>query len=146
VVKLDTEDVLWHARWLLEREILLADRQDPLGSQPEGPDRDLRLRAQAQLLGSVMPDDVRQYLIRLAMQPPRGRASRRNRDKLLVSAIRDLCDLFFLYELKPTRNRTKHGLRKDLSGCGAVAIALAELGKAIDESTVEKIWEARTKK
>ena len=60
------------------------------------------------------PDDVRDYLLERIKEPTRGRTTMRARDELLVYVIKDLRDK---YNLPPTRNRTRHGSRENLSGC-----------------------------
>jgi hypothetical protein len=135
----------WRAHSLLG----LADRQGVLDSQSDIIDQDRWFEARTELIidGAKVEwerkwsDDVRDYLLERIKEPVRGRITKRARDRVLNYVIKDLHEK---YNLPPTRNRSRHGSRENLSGCALVAIVLAELGKAIDESTVERIWEARS--
>jgi hypothetical protein len=159
--KRHSDGAIRQARALLEAVVWRSakDGLDALGGQPEDPDAAIRGEALWELDidrsdmrkelaldpdgRTVLSDDVRDFLIRLLQQSGTGRVTKRKRDELLVAVIEDLC---VTDGLKPMRNRSNHGKYEGLSGCGAVAFALAEMGRAIDEATVEKIWEARTKK
>jgi len=135
----------WRAHSLLG----LAVRHGALESAAEVKDRDLWFEARMELVmdGARVewerkwPDDIRDYLLKRIKEPELGRITMRARNKLLVRVIKDLHDK---YKLPPTRNRSRHGSRENLSGCALVAIVLADLGKKIDESTVERIWDARS--
>jgi hypothetical protein len=134
----------WRAHSLLG----LADRRGALNSQHEIIDHDLWFEARTELMidGARVewerkwPDDMRRYLLERIKESARGRVTMHARDDLLVRVIKNICNK---YKLAPTRNRSRHGSRENLSGCALVAIVLAELGKGIDESTVQRIWDAQ---
>jgi hypothetical protein len=140
------EDIIEKARVIIEGVASMhSDRWGPdaLESQPEDLyGHDVRGKAWDWLLeySERMPEDVAEYFTFLLTQPPRGPVSKRTRDKILAQAISDVC---WYFGLNPTRNRSKHGSREGLSGCGAVAMALAELGRSIEEEAVQAIWFAQ---
>jgi hypothetical protein len=135
----------WRAHSLLG----LADRLGVLDSQPEIKDHDRWFEARTELIidsakvesERKWSDDIRGYLLERIKEPARGRVTMRARDEMLVYVIKDLHNK---YNLPPTRNRTRHGSPENLSCCAIVAIVLADLDKSIDESTVQRIWDARS--
>jgi hypothetical protein len=140
------EDIIGEARFIIESVAGVHFNRwgpDALGSQPEDPDADVREKAIEWLTWftlenpDAMPGDVELYFLHLLVHAPRGPINKRTRDKILAKAVSDVC---YLFGLTPTRNSAKHGSREDLSGCGAVAMALA--GQNISEAALEKIWQA----
>jgi hypothetical protein len=119
-----------------------------MDGQPEKMNHELWSRTRMELVTDgakvewerKLPDDVRDYLLKRLKEPEHGRSNKRARDSFLVYVIKDLRDT---YNLPPTRNRNRHGSREDLSGCAIVAMVLAEFDRNLDESTVERIWDAR---
>jgi hypothetical protein len=130
-----------HARRLLG----LIDRlgKDPFGSQPEH-HADIWDKARIELTVNEwtgkgnLSSDVQEHLRRLVNEPPRGPVTTRNRDELLAYVVKDICEW---HDIKPTRNRSNHGKRENLSGCAIVATVLNEMGRTISEASVEKAYE-----
>jgi hypothetical protein len=90
-----------------------------------------------------LPDDAREYLLRLLEQstlpPERGRPSTEGRADLIVKIV---ARLVAWYGLTPTRNRERIGDRRP-TACEIVAVALGEVGVNLDGSTVERLWSNR---
>jgi hypothetical protein len=84
-----------------------------------------------------MPAHVRNYILKLLNQTPRGRRAYRGaRDVYIAEAVSAVVERGF----SPTRNNASRAKKNSAeSACSIVQKALARLGANIDETTVEAI-------
>jgi hypothetical protein len=98
-------------------------------------------------VGHMLPDDAREYLLRLlsekpAKPPRRGRpAAKSSRDFWIAQTVGRLVEK---HGVAPTRNRASADKdERPTTACGIIARALRELGVNLSETAVETIWSRR---
>jgi hypothetical protein len=108
-------------------------------------DDHMRPVAQHVIMHSLLPDEVRDYLLRLLDEKPASSSSRSGRPS---NAARDhwivlvLAHLVVKHGLPLTRNRSRKD-RPRWTACRVVAVVLAELGVKLSEVAIETIWSKR---
>ena len=105
-----------------------------------------RIGAQFVLHGEEMPHHLRVYIFTLLMKRYEAPPSRRRggdgyaklgRNRFIVEMVSQLQEVGY----RPTRNRATYAKR---SGCSIVAEAFSQVGIAIDEAAIEKVWGRRS--